>query len=229
MNRSCVYCRKAADTRDHVPPKLIYKKPFPKNLATVPSCSACNATWSMDEQYLKLALSFMDCNFELDAMHDEDGFTNKTLSHPEACGLDDAILNSIGVDELGKPFLAPNMQRLHRVLEKTALGLCELRGWQTTGVSFTTVCFDRFSELPSGRTNAGGHSAIFVLSQRTWNVVQHNVFEYALYRLTNDAQGSAYCALHFYDSITAIVALSNLRNEDWSGALVLVSNIVADI
>ena len=229
MTRTCVYCGNPADTRDHVPPKRIYTKPFPDNLPTVPCCDSCNGAWSKDEQYFKIALSLMGGSIELDGMHDEDGFTHKTLSNLKAFGLDDTILNSISVDEFDRPYFSPDLQRLYRVLEKIALGLCELRGWQTTGASFNTVCFDRLSELLAGQTTADYLLAIFQKNQQTWNVVQPSVFEYTLFQRANDASGTAYCALRFFSSIAAIVALYKLRDIDWNGALVLQINWVADI
>jgi hypothetical protein len=223
-----VYCGNPANTRDHVPPKLIYTKPFPDNLPTVPCCDSCNGAWSKDEQYFKIALSFMGGNIDLDGMHDEDRFTHKTLSNPKAFGLDDTILNSLGVDEFDRPYFSPDLQRLHRVLEKIAFGLCELRGWQTTGASFNTICLDRLSELLAGPTTADYLLAIFQKSQQTWNVVQPSVFEYILFRRADYASGTAYCALRFYSSIAAIVALDSLREVDWNGALVLQTNGFAD-
>jgi hypothetical protein len=39
----CAICGvRLATTRDHVPPKAILVRPFPKNLITVPACVECN-------------------------------------------------------------------------------------------------------------------------------------------------------------------------------------------
>jgi hypothetical protein len=216
MTRTCVYCGHSADTQDHVPPKLLYNKPYPKNLLTVPCCGSCNGAWSKDEQYFKIALSFLSGNADLDAMHDIGGFTDKTLSYPEALGLDDSIPNSIGVDEFGRPYFIPDEARIRRVLEKIALGLCVLRGWNTTGASFTTLFFDRLSELLLVPTSEDYPETIFQKSQQTWNVVQPSVFEYALFRRANDSSGTAYWALRFYNSIAAIGVLDKLRDVDWN-------------
>jgi hypothetical protein len=53
--RRCGYCGEAASTRDHVPPKAILRKPFPK-LITVPACAGCNARWGneLDEVFRNL-------------------------------------------------------------------------------------------------------------------------------------------------------------------------------
>src|SRR5262245_14982592 len=54
----CIYCRTAkADTRDHVPPDLLFPSPKPKRLITVPACRACNQGFQQDDELLGFALS----------------------------------------------------------------------------------------------------------------------------------------------------------------------------
>lgn len=49
----CVYCGGGSPlTRDHVPSKVLLDEPFPENLPQVPACQACNASFSLDEEYL---------------------------------------------------------------------------------------------------------------------------------------------------------------------------------
>ena len=49
----CVYCGvNAATTRDHVPPKGIFTRPFQSDLVTVPACAPCNnAASPIDEEF----------------------------------------------------------------------------------------------------------------------------------------------------------------------------------
>ena len=49
----CAICgERVATTRDHVPPKGIFPKPFPENLITVPACQLCNnGANQADEQF----------------------------------------------------------------------------------------------------------------------------------------------------------------------------------
>jgi hypothetical protein len=53
---ACVYCGQVADTRDHVPPKALLRKPFPDNLITVPACARCNKEWgsNFDDKFRNL-------------------------------------------------------------------------------------------------------------------------------------------------------------------------------
>lgn len=39
-------------TRDHVPSRVLLDQPFPENLPNVPACEACNASFSLDEEYV---------------------------------------------------------------------------------------------------------------------------------------------------------------------------------
>lgn len=48
----CIYCQTAeATTRDHVPPKALFKKPRPANLVAVPACAGCNSAFQKDDEY----------------------------------------------------------------------------------------------------------------------------------------------------------------------------------
>ena len=42
--------------RDHVPSKVLLRKPYPENLPVVATCVACNNGFSADEEYLHLFL-----------------------------------------------------------------------------------------------------------------------------------------------------------------------------
>ena len=55
---SCAYCGALPDTRDHVPSKILLDNPLPSNLPVVEACLACNASFSLDEEYLAC---FLEC------------------------------------------------------------------------------------------------------------------------------------------------------------------------
>ncbi len=48
----CIFCGAMADTRDHVPSKILLESPYPENLPVVGACNICNQGFSKDEQYL---------------------------------------------------------------------------------------------------------------------------------------------------------------------------------
>jgi len=59
---NCIYCGRAAEDEDHVPPKCLFQRPLPTGLITVPSCRVCNRKFGFNDEYLRdaLALSTMD-------------------------------------------------------------------------------------------------------------------------------------------------------------------------
>lgn len=48
----CVYCGDSAESRDHVPSRVLLDDPLPTNLPVVPACESCNQGFSLDEQYV---------------------------------------------------------------------------------------------------------------------------------------------------------------------------------
>lgn len=48
----CVHCAGVNDSMDHVPSKVLLDDPYPENLPSVPACSRCNQSFSVDEEYL---------------------------------------------------------------------------------------------------------------------------------------------------------------------------------
>ena len=57
---SCIQCGAwvgdVETNRDHVPSKVLLRKPYPENLPVVETCVACNSGFSADEEYLYLFL-----------------------------------------------------------------------------------------------------------------------------------------------------------------------------
>jgi hypothetical protein len=54
--RWCVFCGGPGETRDHVPSRVLLDKPYPDSIVVVPSCQACNNSFSRDEEYLACLL-----------------------------------------------------------------------------------------------------------------------------------------------------------------------------
>lgn len=64
----CIYCQtNPATTKDHVPPKGLFKEPRPSNLITVPACFECNASFQKDDEY------FLNIALDIFASQTEDG------------------------------------------------------------------------------------------------------------------------------------------------------------
>jgi hypothetical protein len=53
----CAYCgEEDRITRDHVPPRLLFAKPPPDNVPTVPACEKCNQSFKSDDEYTRAVL-----------------------------------------------------------------------------------------------------------------------------------------------------------------------------
>lgn len=48
----CSYCGALADSRDHVPSKILLDEPYPLNLPVAESCTSCNQGFSSSEEYV---------------------------------------------------------------------------------------------------------------------------------------------------------------------------------
>lgn len=60
-NQLCIYCgEKEATTKDHVPPKSFFAKPWPSNLITVPSCDDCNGKYGKDDERIRNIITSID-------------------------------------------------------------------------------------------------------------------------------------------------------------------------
>lgn len=58
MSERCYLCGcENATTRDHIPPRGFFPPPRPSDLITVPCCAACNAAFSIEDEYFRLVLS----------------------------------------------------------------------------------------------------------------------------------------------------------------------------
>ena len=57
----CIRCaremRGLRNSRDHVPSKVLLRKPYPTNLPVVDICSRCNAGFAKDEEYVAVFMS----------------------------------------------------------------------------------------------------------------------------------------------------------------------------
>jgi hypothetical protein len=58
LTMGCYLCGATQDlTRDHVPPANLFPEPRPSNLITVPCCKACNQSYSLDDEAMRVWLA----------------------------------------------------------------------------------------------------------------------------------------------------------------------------
>lgn len=115
----CAYCGAEPDTRDHVPSKVLLDEPFPPELPVVESCGKCNASFSVDEQYLAC---FLEC--VLSGTTEPSGVRRNKVSRilNETPALRSRIAASRRTDEAGAQFWDPEVDRVRRVVTKLARG-----------------------------------------------------------------------------------------------------------
>jgi len=57
----CIYCGVPSNTSEHVPSKILIDEPYPTEYPIVAACKACNAGFSLDEEYLACFLECVLC------------------------------------------------------------------------------------------------------------------------------------------------------------------------
>ena len=117
---ACIYCGATPETRDHVPSRVLLDEPFPENLPVVPSCRACNTSFSLDEEY---CAALIDCvtvgTAELTSRHRAK--VRKILERQPALAA--ALQAARSVDPAtGAVKFAPNVDRLRTIVLKLARG-----------------------------------------------------------------------------------------------------------
>jgi hypothetical protein len=59
VNSQCIYCGNFANTREHIPSKILLNEPLPNNLMLVPACESCNKGFSSDEIYFAYIVEYL--------------------------------------------------------------------------------------------------------------------------------------------------------------------------
>ncbi len=117
----CIYCAgKAGETRDHVPPRSLLRKPYPPDLLTVPSCRECNAGFSKDEDYFRLIAVGIYCQTQ---KADElfDGAISRSMDRNK--NMEDLLFIDSLREAGGSVIVDLEYARIYRVAEKIARGL----------------------------------------------------------------------------------------------------------
>jgi hypothetical protein len=224
----CVYCGAPADTRDHVPPRLLLEEPLPLNLLTVPACRRCNNGYSDDERYVRDALhvvGFGEMSREKTA---PGGVVARSLEHSPLLGQKMNRAHVAG--ENGRILFQPALDRFSRVMAKIGAGLwfgqyrrymaasrfkCEaVEHTQRISSWLVDLASDRGKSPHSGWPEVGSRRLRCVAAAwpdqqvqrrpREWNKVQANVFEY-LFVPKQPGQAGLLCIINLYDTVWGLV------------------------
>lgn len=115
----CVYCGNYPDTRDHVPSKALLDEPYPSHLPVVGACQTCNASFSLDEQYLAC---FVDCVICGDAVSSESHRPKIQRILEDNPALRRRIEDARKWDDAGNLRWEVEIERVHNVILKLARG-----------------------------------------------------------------------------------------------------------
>lgn len=114
----CAYCGGVAETRDHVPSRVLLNEPFPENLPVVPACRACNESFSLHEQYLACLVAVVLAG-DLEAVATVSAKAARILDTTPALRAKIASARSGAPD---RPHWAVELERVYIVLRKLAQG-----------------------------------------------------------------------------------------------------------
>lgn len=119
FKRICAYCGADAETRDHVPSKVLLDEPYPENLSVAESCWNCNGGFSADEEYLACLI---ECVIQGTA-EPNDRFREKVSRTLKARPSIAARIDSGKVcDETNIPSWQPEWARVREIVLKLARG-----------------------------------------------------------------------------------------------------------
>lgn len=108
-----------ADSRDHVPSKVLLDEPYPENLPVAESCSECNGGFSADEEYLSCLI---ECVIH-GATEPNDRFRKKVTKTLKARpSIAARIAHGKTSDQNGNPIWQPEWRRVREVVLKLARG-----------------------------------------------------------------------------------------------------------
>ncbi len=104
--KTCAYCGRPAETRDHIPPKALFPQPLPDavELVTVPCCHQCNQGVADDDKYFATVLS---SSIAAQGTAEGRAVWERLVSggrrHPEEKGFWKGIRRNIRVSEIHSP------------------------------------------------------------------------------------------------------------------------------
>lgn len=129
----CVHCGKRRRlTDDHVPPALLFPRPRPSDLITVPACRECNGGASGDDEYFRWAITARHDVGDLPEVQQVTPAVLRGLARPQARGFLESVFQSITGVEVKSPaglYLGTvpgymvSLRRLDKVVCRTITGL----------------------------------------------------------------------------------------------------------
>ena len=177
----CYFCGQPSESKDHIPSKNLFEKPYTSNLLTIYACKKCNNSFSIDEEYFLNVLVTLSENPKLRARTEPGGSIYKSRERSKK--LYNRLLNSFLQGEDGRTYFRPEGKRIKKVIEKNAFGLyCLKYGKIPSLKSFNCVGFYPYNaenKIPLEILTLT-HSEKF--KPKKWTHIQVDVFSYIVVR-----------------------------------------------
>lgn len=115
----CVYCGGPAETRDHVPSRILLDDPLPEDLPVVAACARCNQGFSLDEEYLACLVDCVMVGTANPSRSHRDKIRRALEQNPSLTARLDACKR---MDDGGRLIWKPEENRVRNVFLKLARG-----------------------------------------------------------------------------------------------------------
>jgi hypothetical protein len=217
MSNVCIYCGNIATTKDHVPPRSFFPKPFLSNLITVPSCFECNNRFSNDEEYLRtvLASALQDRDSEELVTQIWEQKVERALKRNEP--LIGSIYNSLqlvsiydGSTLLGKRMaFTIDMDRIERVISKIVKGLFFCHVGEPLAPNFSVKTALNPEEFPERYSSLIQASPI--------NTLGNGVLRYRRVHAVDDPNCSIWLISFYNNDYADFVCMTNRSKENGHG------------
>ena len=207
----CVYCGSQQQlTRDHIPPKNLFAKPFPSNLVTVPCCRRCNKRASKDDEYFRLIITRDDAGGHPEARKILPAIV-KSLQRPQAMGFTNLMRKNFFDIDVYAPDgtyierrggYNADVRRFDSVVSRIIKGLFwhefgvrlpnthKAKSWSDLGLTFIK------QELQDQIAEMGCK----IIAQTPRKVIGENVFDYWVHDFPEERYATAW-VLRFYESV----------------------------
>ena len=233
--KSCLYCGSTADTKDHVPPKALLEKPYPKNCRTVPACKSCNSGFSSDEEYVRNAISHVGFTDILRAKC-ENGVTYRALQRSQKHQME-FEKSHVPMND-GSIHFIPNVECFEKVVLKIAKGLFLIHyNRYPDNIIFDVAHLEHVEKLSSTLKQltykkrvckpenlwpevgslcleraVSRSQSLKPPSLRLWESVQSDIFEY-MFRPDPDDSKYRFLLMKFHETVWAAVQFNKPRNK----------------
>jgi hypothetical protein len=192
----CTYCTQAANTKDHIPPKCMFPRPRPSTLITVPCCTDCNSSFSIDDEHFRDVLTFREELYNNSFVKKLIDSFPKRLARPQAEGYFNYLYERMGEETvkttsgiyLGrKATFTANLKRVHRVIERITRGLYFYCFGNKLMEGFDPQAYTQEYFLDLDPEHQSTFRSIFQsnMANEQWIVVVPNGFEFK-YKATNN-------------------------------------------